>query len=48
MRLHAPELQPPLLLQPFGFPPVSELHPVQPMVDDSTDVKPAGPVASGE
>lgn len=32
MRLQPPELHPPLLLQPFGLPPLSVLHPEQPMV----------------
>jgi hypothetical protein len=31
MRLHPPELHPPLLLHPFGLPPVSVLQPVQPI-----------------
>jgi hypothetical protein len=29
MRLQPPELHPPLLLHPFGFPPVDVLHPTQ-------------------
>jgi hypothetical protein len=36
MRLHPPELHPPLLWQPFGLLPVELLQPVQPMgrIDD--------------